>query len=41
MPSRLIIGVRSEPSFAAHAWVEQSGRPVLPTDETYRRLVEL
>jgi hypothetical protein len=38
----LVIGVRPEPNFAAHAWVEVDGLPMLPTDEsTYRPLVEL
>lgn len=38
----LVIGVRADPSFAAHAWVEVDGTPVLPTDqEEYRRLLEL
>ena len=26
---RLVLGVRSEPSFEAHAWVEVAGRPLL------------
>jgi hypothetical protein len=38
--SSLVIGVRSEPEFAAHAWVEHRGAPLLP-DEEYGRLVEL
>jgi Transglutaminase-like superfamily len=37
----LVIGVRSEPSFAAHAWVEHCGHHLLPTEATYRRLAEL
>lgn len=38
----LLIGVRSQPDFAAHAWVESGGRPLLPPMETeYRRLVEI
>jgi transglutaminase-like putative cysteine protease len=41
IPARLVIGVRSKPSFSAHAWVEHHGEPVLPTDGEYRRLVEL
>ncbi len=32
--SSLIIGVRSEPEFAAHAWVEYAGEPLLPPGET-------
>jgi Transglutaminase-like superfamily len=39
--ARLVIGVRSEPSFSAHAWVEYRGRPLLPTDAAHERLVEL
>jgi hypothetical protein len=40
--SSLVIGVRPEPSFEAHAWVECAGTPLLPTgDEPYGRLVEL
>jgi hypothetical protein len=40
--SSLVIGVRSDPSFAAHAWVEKDGQALLPDgDEHYLRLVEL
>ena len=40
--SRVVLGVRTEPRFAAHAWVEVDGHPVLAADESwYRRLVEL
>ena len=39
--STLIIGVRSEPKFEAHAWVECAGAPLLsPGDNPYERLVE-
>ena len=39
--SSLVIGVRAEPSFEAHAWVECGGTPLLPPgDERYGRLVE-
>lgn len=39
---RLIIGVRSEPSFAAHAWIELDGLPLLEDHAgSYSRLVEL
>lgn len=39
--SSLVIGVRSEPEFAAHAWVEQAGEPLLhPGDASFQRLVE-
>lgn len=40
--SSLIIGVRSEPEFAAHAWVEHAGEPLLPPGDTdLGRLTEL
>jgi hypothetical protein len=40
--SSLVIGVRSAPSFAAHAWVEHDGEPLLPDgEEHYLRMVEL
>lgn len=42
IPARLVIGVRSEPEFLAHAWVECDGHPVLPPGEdSFGRLVEL
>lgn len=42
IPSRLVIGARSEPEFLAHAWVEFDGDAVLdPGDSTFGRLVEL
>jgi hypothetical protein len=37
----LIIGVRTEPEFAAHAWVECEGRPLLPTGDGYARLTTI
>ena len=38
----VVIGVRPAPTFAAHAWVEVDGRPILPSDEAnYRRLAEI
>jgi hypothetical protein len=38
----LVIGVRPGSSFAAHAWVELDGVPLLPTgDGEFGRLVEL
>jgi hypothetical protein len=40
IPGQLVIGVTIEP-FAAHAWVEHKGHPLLPTEAVYRRLVEL
>jgi hypothetical protein len=40
--SSLVIGVTPSPDFAAHAWVESAGRPLLPSREPlYQRLVEL
>jgi Transglutaminase-like superfamily len=40
--SKIVIGVRAEPSFAAHAWVELDGRPLLSTNESiYQRLTEV
>lgn len=41
VPSSLVIGVMSEPQFAAHAWVEHAGTPVLPSGTGYERLVEV
>jgi Transglutaminase-like superfamily len=42
LPSSLVIGVARTPEFAAHAWVEYDGIPVLPTLEPkYSRLTEL
>jgi len=40
--STLVIGTRSVPDFAAHAWVEVDGRAVLPDGGgEYGRLVEI
>jgi Transglutaminase-like superfamily len=40
--SSLVIGVTPGPEFAAHAWVEADGRPLLPAlEDVYERLVEL
>src|SRR6266576_5701798 len=40
--SSLVIGVKAGPDFAAHAWVETAGRPLLePAEWLYSRLVEL
>ncbi len=36
----LVIGVRTSPQFAAHAWVEHAGRPLLAAGG-YERLTEL
>jgi Transglutaminase-like superfamily len=40
MASTVVIGVRTEPEFSAHAWVEHNGRAVLPPG-SYTRLIEL
>lgn len=40
--AKLIIGVRTEPAFGAHAWVELDGRSLLqPMEASGARLVEL
>lgn len=41
VPCSLVIGVMAEPEFAAHAWVEYAGTPLLHTGTTYERLVEV
>lgn len=42
IPSQLVIGAGTEPSFFAHAWVEHAGQPVLAAgDSSLGRLVEL
>lgn len=38
--AELVIGVRSKPEFAAHAWVVHGGTPLLPSGE-FGRLVGL
>jgi hypothetical protein len=38
--SSLVIGVRTDDGFEAHAWVEHGGAPLLP-DAEFGRLVEL
>ena len=41
-PTSLVIGVRPGEVFAAHAWVERDGAPLLPTGEPeYQRLAAL
>jgi hypothetical protein len=41
IPARVVIGVRPDP-FAAHAWVEHQGRPLLPpATAPFERLVEV
>ena len=40
--ARLVLAARPAPTFAAHAWVERDGRPLLPTrDFDDARLAEL
>jgi hypothetical protein len=42
IPTKLVIGVRTSPDFAAHAWVECDGQPVLSSgDGSFARLVEV
>ena len=44
IPCSLVIGVATNPVFAAHAWVELNSKPLLPTEDgkhEYERLVEL
>lgn len=42
IPSTLVIGVSSEPSFAAHAWVERDGLALLPEgDDGFKRILEI
>lgn len=42
VPSTLVIGVRPGEPFAAHAWVEADGRPLLPSGEgEFERLTEV
>jgi hypothetical protein len=42
LQSTVILGVRAEPDFAAHAWVEHDGIPMLPPGSPrYQRLLEL
>lgn len=38
--STLVIGVRRDPSFLAHAWVERDAEPVLPVGRQFERLLE-
>jgi hypothetical protein len=41
MPASLVISVRSQP-FAAHAWIELGGRPLLPpAGPPFQRLLEV
>lgn len=42
IPCTLVIGARTDPEFAAHAWIEHGGRPVLPVRGfAESRLVEI
>jgi hypothetical protein len=42
LDGELIIGVRSDPEFTAHAWIEHKGLALLPHEEyTETRLVEV
>jgi Transglutaminase-like superfamily len=42
LQSVLIVAVRAEPEFAAHAWVEHAGLPLLaPGSSAYQRILEL
>jgi len=36
-----VVGVRAQPKFAAHAWVEHDGIALLPTTSDFHRLTEL
>ena len=39
--STFVLGVRAQPRFAAHAWVERDGVALLPTTSDFHRLSEL
>jgi hypothetical protein len=41
LESTFVLGVRAQPHFAAHAWVERDGVPLLPTTADFHRLTEL
>jgi hypothetical protein len=42
LQSVVVVAARSEPDFAAHAWVEHDGLAVLPPgSSSYQRLIEL
>jgi hypothetical protein len=42
LQSVVVVAARSEPDFAAHAWVEHAGVPLLPPGSSgYQRLIEL
>lgn len=39
--SSFVLGVRAQPEFAAHAWVERGRVALLPTGPEFHRLVEI
>jgi len=39
--STFVLGVRAQPRFAAHAWVERGPTALLPTEPEFQRLVEM
>jgi hypothetical protein len=42
LQSVLVLAARTEPTFAAHAWVEHDGVPLLPPgSDDYQRLIEI
>jgi len=42
LESVLVVAARTEPAFAAHAWIEHDGVPLLPPGSPdYKRLIEL
>ena len=42
IPATMVIGVRTDPGFRAHAWIECGGHPMLsPTDFADGRLLEI
>ena len=41
LATNVVIGVSFDDGFAAHAWVEEQGQPLLPPGVSYSRLVEL
>ena len=39
--SSFVLGVRRQPDFAAHAWLERDNVPLLPTTQDFQRLAVL
>lgn len=39
--TKLVVGVQPAPGFAAHAWVEREGTPLLPAGEGFEPIVTL